>query len=587
MAFLFKKIYKYKFVFLLSLALIFLVRLGDLMSPLIVQYTVDTIIGGKEHTGYAFIDSLIDAKLINALIFMVFIALFRSVFTYLSRLASSYTTESVVKSLRDDYYAHVQDFSFEDLSKRASGELIQRAVSDIETIRNFLENSLLQVLDLLFLLGASLYIMMGMNAKLGLVSLAITGLVLLSSALLYKKLQKSLTAMEEADQRLNVVAEEAISGVRVIKAFGREDFELGRFNEVNEELSNNIVKVNELEAAYWTVTDFLSYVQEISIILLGLSFILSGEILLGELLAFYAYVAMIRHPQASLIRMISQFGRLKVSLKRLLEIMEAPSENMEGDNLRPEISGEVEFRKVSFSYPGSSDEAVKDFSFYLGQGRTLGITGETGSGKSSISYLLQHLYDYEGDIFIDGVELRCIDKKHLRRHIGLIMQEPFLYSKTIEENIAITASDYSSQDVERASDIASIHGHILNFKDSYSTLVGEKGVSLSGGEKQRISIARTLIDENRRILVFDDSFSALDTKTDEEIRTKLRELKDDRTKIIISHRLSSIAHSDEILFLKDGSLLERGSHEELMKKQGAYYELWKTQNEEGKKEGDS
>lgn len=579
MVFLLKKIFKCKFIFLLSIVLIFLVRLGDLVAPLIVQYTVDTIIGGREHTGYAFIDSLIDAKLLNALVFMIIIALFRALFMYLSRLATSYASETVTKSLRDDYYAHVQEFSFEDLSKRPSGDLIQRAVSDIETIRNFLENSMLPILDVLFLILGALVIMGGMNLKLSLVVGFVTILVMLSSALLYHKLQKSFTLMEEADQKLNVVAEEAISGVRVVKAFGREDYELERFNQANEDLSNNIVRVNELEARHWTATDFFSYVQDASVLVMGLGLVLSGELLLGELLAFYSYVAMIRNPQSNFVRMISQFGRLKVATKRLLEIMNAPSENMEGENLRPEIVGEVEFRNVSFTYPDGSDEVIRSLSFYLEAGRTLGIIGETGSGKSSITYLLQHLYDYEGEIFIDGIELRRIDKKWLRSRIGLIMQEPFLYSRTIGENIAITCAEYREEEIERASDLASIHHHILSFKDSYGTMVGEKGVSLSGGEKQRISMARTLIDEKRRILVLDDSFSALDTKTDREIREKLKELRDQRTKIIISHRLSSIAHADEILFLKDGLLIERGRHEELMKKEGAYYALWMRQNE--------
>lgn len=580
MIFLFKKIFHYKFIFLISILLVFLVRLGDLLAPLIVQYTVDTIIGAKEHTGYAFIETLLDAKLINALIFMVVIALFRSAFTYLSRLTTSYTTESIVKSLRDDYYKHVQEFSFEDLSKRSSGDLIQRAVSDIETIRNFLDNSLLPILDVLFLLGGSLYIMMGINFKLSLISVVFTITIMISSALLYHKLQSSLTAMEEADQKLNIVSEEAISGVRVVKAFGREEFELNRFNEVNSDLSKNIVRVNQLEAAHWTATDFFSYVQEASVLLLGLSMVFSGEILLGELFAFYAYVAMIRHPQANFVRMISQFGRLSVSIRRFLEIMKAPSEDMEGENLKPEIKGELEFQNVSFTYPDGNNEVIRDLSFKVEAGKSLGIIGETGSGKSSVTYLLQHLYDYEGEIFIDGIELRRIDKKLLRTSVGLILQEPFLFSKTIEENIAITAPSLEHENVERVSELASIHNHILSFHDSYATLVGERGVALSGGEKQRISMARTLIDEKRRILVFDDSFSALDTKTDEEIRRKLEGLKDNRTKIIISHRLSSIAFCDEILFLKDGKLLERGRHEDLMAKQGAYYTLWMKQNED-------
>lgn len=586
MAFLLKRVLKYKLFFLLSIVLVFFVRLGDLVSPLILQYTVDTIIGGKEHTGYAFIDALLDSKLLNALIFMIVIALVRSIFTYLSQLATTYVSQSVIKSLKDDYYGHVQEFSFEDLSKRSSGDLIQRAVSDIETIRNFIENSLLPILDVIFLLGGSLYIMLGINLKLSLISVFITLVIMLSSAVLYHKIQKSLTSMEEADQNLNVVAEEGISGVRVVKAFGREDFELNRFNKANEDLSKNIVRVNQLEAAHWTATDFFSYVQEASILLFGLTMVFSGEILLGELLAFYAYVAMIRHPQSTFVRMISQFGRLKVSSKRLLEVMEAESEDMGGENLRPEIRGGVEFRNVSFVYPDGNNEVIKQLSFSVEAGRSLGIIGETGSGKSSVTYLLQRLYDYEGEILIDGIELRRISKKYIRTQVGMILQEPFLFSRSIAENIAITSPSIQRKEIERASDMASIHQHILEFKDGYETMVGEKGVSLSGGEKQRISMARTLIDENRHILVFDDSFSALDTKTDEDIRMKLRELKDDRTKIIISHRLSSIAFCDEILFLKDGRLIERGRHEDLMAKQGAYYSLWMKQNEDSKEKED-
>ena len=269
-------------------------------------------------------------------------------------------------------------------------------------------------------------------------------------------------------------------------------------------------------------------------------------------------------------------GKTTVAIKRVEEIMNEEIEKDSQDEIEPEVNGKIVFENVNFTYPDGK-QALKNINFTLEQGKTLGILGSTGSGKSTLVHLLQRLYDYEGSIKIDDVQLSHIKKQWIRRKIGLILQEPYLYAKTVKENIGIINRDYGDTQIIEAAKTASIHDNILTFKEGYETVIGEKGVSLSGGQKQRVAISRTIIDHDKRILIFDDSLSAVDTETDMRIRRALKKRSKDVTTVIISHRITTLAEADYIIVMDDGEIIQRGSHDDLVKEEGLYKRIWDLQ----------
>jgi ATP-binding cassette subfamily B protein len=397
------------------------------------------------------------------------------------------------------------------------------------------------------------------------------------AVIFFIKVKAAFKASDESEGRLSTVLQENLSGVRVVRAFARQKYEIDKFDEKNVEYRNLTYRLIRLLAWYWSVSDFLSLIQIIAVTVLGTYWAATGIITLGTLLAFSTYVGMLLWPVRQLGRVLTDMGKALVSIERIQEILDEPIEDLdEGDSLE-KIKGNIEFENVSFYYE-KGKSILDNVSFKVKQGQTVAILGPTGSGKSTLVGLLPRLYDnQEGSIKIDGIDVKKISKRVLRENIGIVLQEPFLFSKTLKDNIRLATSETEEKEIFKAAKVASVHDVIKSFDDGYETAVGEKGVTLSGGQKQRVAIARTIINGSP-ILIFDDSLSAVDTETDAAIRKRLKKLENKATTFIISHRLITLAEADIILVLDEGKIVQQGTHLDLIEQEGLYKRVWSIQN---------
>ena len=339
-------------------------------------------------------------------------------------------------------------------------------------------------------------------------------------------------------------------------------------------------------AWYWSMSDLLCMTQAMIVLFISVSWAATGMITLGTVILFVAYIRNLIWPIRQLGRVISDMGQAFVAFDRIIDILDKPTEPKEVQGLTPEIKGNIVFKNVSFHYPDGTCP-LKDISFEVKQGQTVGVLGPTGCGKSSLMHLLVRLFDYQnGSIKIDGHELKEVDKKWLRSHVGIVLQEPFLFSKSVMDNIKMSNPEASINEIEKATKIAAIHDSILSFENGYDTLVGERGVTLSGGQVQRVAIARTVL-KNHPVLIFDDSLSAVDMETDIMIRQALRERSKGVTTFIISHRINTLAQSDFIIVIDKGAIVQKGTHEELVLEDGLYSRIWNIQSSVEEQEGES
>jgi len=457
-----------------------------------------------------------------------------------------------------------------------SGDLIQRSTSDIETIRRFLAVQFVEVVKVFVMLIAVTYLMLSLSVKLTIVGLILVPVIIAFTFFYFLKVKKRFKKADESEAELSTVLKENLSGVRVVKAFNREKTEIEKFDHKNHRYSKDIYHLIKELAVFWSVSDLLCYTQASLVVLFGVKYAYQGEITIGIIVAFMTYETMLMWPVRQLGRVLTDFGKASVSLKRINEIFDEPIDEEENLGIKPKILGDIEFENIKFAF--DQDVILKDLSFKINKGETVGILGSTGSGKSTIIKLISRLYDYDaGSIKIDGIELNKINKKWIRRHLGLVLQEPFLFAKSIKENIRLGNHKATQQSIEEVTNIAAIHDNILEFEEGYDTLVGEKGVSLSGGQKQRIAIARSLI-KNSPIIIFDDSLSAVDTETDIKIRRALKNRSEKLTTIIISHRINTLKETDKILVLDQGKIVDSGTHNELIKREGFYNKIWKIQS---------
>lgn len=575
----------YRLIYFLGKLSILISQLFTTLTPLVLQTTIDSIIGDKA------IESIYFQKIIELLggkeylknnlwvigIIIVSIAILRGLFIFLRSTLSSITAENTAKRIRDNLYDHIQRLPYEYHVKSETGELVQRCTSDVDTIRRFLAIQLVEISGSLFMLIFIIAIIFSINIKMALISIVMLPFTFSFALIFFTKIKKSFESVDEAEARMTTVLQENLTGIRVVKAFARQRFEIEKFEEKNNNFMNlNYKLINEL-AVYWGISDFFSMAQVGIVVVFGGILTYKGEISLGSYVAFISYINMLVWPVRQLGRLLTDMGKAFVSLNRIEEILNEPIEILYENNLKPEIKGNIEFDNVSFQYEDNRP-VLKNISFKVRAGETLAIIGPTGSGKSSLVHLLARLYDYnEGSIKIDGIELKTIDKGWIRKNVGLVLQEPFLYAKTIKENIKLANPSLPDEKVINAAKTAAIHDDIKSFEKGYETLVGERGVSLSGGQKQRMAIARTIINECP-IVIFDDSLSAVDTETDISIRKALKERKNKSTTIIISHRISTVSEADQILVIDKGRIVQRGTHDELIKEEGLYKRIYEIQS---------
>ena len=554
------------------------------LTPQVVRVAVDCVLGSEPFPGAVTAlapPSLLAAapmtQLISAAGFLLVVAVLSGLCTYGSRMGTANASENFVKSLRDALYRHIQRLPYEWHVRHSTGEIIQRCTSDVEVVRNFVTNQLLEVCRIVFLVGFSLAVMLSMNARMTLIAVCFLPVILAYSLFFYSKIAKRFLTADEAEGELSATVQENLTGVRVVRAFGREAYEVERFDKKNERFASLWIRLGGLLSAYWGIGDLITGLQILTVICVGVMQTVSGAITLGEFLAFVAYNQTLIWPVRGLGRILSEMSKAGVSIERLAYILESEPETEPGRALTPPMDRDIVFEHVSFSY--GEQPVLRDVSFTIPAGKTFAVLGATGSGKSTMMHLLDRLYDLApgcGRITIGGTDIADISRAYLRRNIGIVLQEPFLFSRTIRENIAAVRPGATMEEVRRHAGTAHVDEAILEFADGYDTIVGERGVTLSGGQKQRVAIARTLMLD-APILIFDDSLSAVDAETDAEIRASLHQAKGSATVILISHRITTLMQADCILVLQDGRVAELGSHDELMARGGLYREIYDLQ----------
>ncbi len=563
-----------------------LATLFSVLNPLIIRSTIDSIIGDNPLETFDWLTNLIDKlggtdKIVHSLwiigLILLVITLLAGLFQFFKGKWSAMAAETIGKNIRESLYDHLQHLPYEYFVRAQTGDIIQRCTSDVDQIRRFLAVQFVEVGRSLFMLVIISSIMFYINVKMALVSMAVIPIIFSFSYFFYKEVKKSFKDADEAEGKMSTVLQENLIGVRIVKAFARQNYEIEKFDTKSSQYRDYAYKVIRHLAWFWSLSDLLSLFQIGIVIVFGAYWAARGEITLGTLVVFSTYEGMLLWPVRQMGRILTDWGKTLVSLERIQEILNEPKEVVESNEHKPEIKGDIIFDDVSFAYQDGR-EILDKVSFEVKEGETVAILGPTGSGKSTLVHLLVRLYDYDmGSIKIGDYELKNIEKKWLRQHVGLVLQEPFLFARSIKDNIGIAELESHDQEIIEAARSASIHDVILNFDNGYDTLVGERGVSLSGGQKQRVAIARTLM-RNCPILIFDDSLSAVDTETDAAIRKSLKEKSKKSTTFIISHRINTLAEADKILVIEEGSIVQAGTHEELLKQPGLYRRVWEIQN---------
>lgn len=544
------------------------------LIPQIVKYTADHIL---------VLDGIPDGlnvrqALLLAAILVVAAAVLSGIFNYLSKMCLAKGSENFLKSIRDTLYHHTQYLPFSWHVQHQTGEIIQRCTSDVEVIRNFVCRQLPEVFRICFLIILYLGIMFSMNVPITLAAAAFFPVIIGYSAFFHSRIGKRFQDADEAEGALSSTVQENLTGVRVVRAFGREKYEIDRFDQKNNAYSDLWVYLGKLMSVFWASGDLITNLQVLTVMVLGVVFAVEGRITLGEFIAFLSYNASLTWPVRSLGRIISDMSKAGVSMERVAYILEAEEEDATDANNKPALTGDICFRNVSFAY--SLDHPIlKNINFTIPAGSTFAILGTTGSGKSTMVHLLNRLYDLPegcGSITIGGTDIRDIDRQYLRQNIGMVLQEPFLFSRTIRENIGITKEQLLDEEIRHAAEIACVDESIQHFTDGYDTIVGERGVTLSGGQKQRVAIARMLMKQ-APVLVFDDSLSAVDTETDNKIRKELKKEMEKATVIMISHRITSLMQADCIIVMDKGEIQQMGTHDQLIQQDGPYKDIYEIQ----------
>lgn len=568
------------------IATIMMVIIGFL-TPLLLSEIVDSILGSEPFTMPDFLMNPINAlggrdflrqNLWIPALALILMNVVNGVFTFIKGRSSAIASENIARKLRNDLYRHLQHLPFAYHVKAQAGELIQRCTSDVDTIRRFLAVQVMEVVNTVLMVVIAMSILLPRSVPITLYSLILVPPLFCFATWFFKMVHKSFEVADEADGVLNAVLQENLSGVRVVRAFGQQEREVEKFDRVNNDLRKKNLRLNELLAIYWGGGDAISMTQTLLTLVVCIIYACNGWITVGTLIVFTSTLGMLLFPIRQLGRTLSDAGKAMVSMKRVQAILHEEAEPDEPNALKPDLHGDIVFDHVSFAYPDDNVPVLRDVSFTIPAGKTAAVLGGTGSGKSTMMYLLQRLYTPTGGkITIGGVDIQQIDRKYLRAHVGLILQESFLYSKSIRENVGITAPEQEAERIEHAADIASASGFIAKADKGWETVVGERGVTLSGGQKQRIAIARTLLKDNN-ILIFDDSLSAVDTETDAQIRAALRHEQKDVTTLIISHRVTTLSQADLILVLENGQITQQGTHAELCSQPGLYQRINSIQN---------
>ena len=567
----------------------------SLLNPQIIRYTIDSVIGTAPLDAPAFVSNFIDVlggltllreNIWICAVFIITAALLAEICNLIRNYTALELGETVAWRLLNTLYGHIQKLPWNWHVSCQTGDIIQRSTTDVDNVRFFIHHNLSELIRTICVFTIAVIMMFSMDVFMAMISLSIVPLIFTFSFFYFRRVSKNFAKADVTEGRMQSAAQENYTGVRVVRAFGREAYEVEKFKERTAAHANIWTDIGKMLGKFWATGDLLSGLQLTVVIGAGVYRSIQGDLTPGTFIAFYAYCNWMIWPIRELGRILSDTSKTLVAANRIREVLAEEPETDPPDALYPEIKGEIRFDKVSFSY--DNNNVLRDISFTLKPGETMAILGATGSGKSSLVHLLSRLYDLQegqGTITIDGIDIRKISRSHLRKSIGLCLQEPFLFSKTIYENIAaclpeLKAIDHLLQkeldEVYSAAKTAAVHDTIENFNDGYDTIIGERGVTLSGGQKQRVAIARMLAGKPP-VMIFDDSLSAVDTETDAQIRAALKHRVKSAAVIIISHRISTLMQADKILVLKNGTIEALGSLKELIEKEGSYRRIFEMQ----------
>ena len=559
------------------------------LVPLVIRATIDSAIDRQPLAAPEFVERLVESaggmslarrNLWLASAAVVGLTALAGCCIYLRGRFVSIASETTARRLRDRLYDHLQRLPIAYHDKADAGDLIQRCTSDVETIRGFLSGQIIELGRAVVMIATVVPIMIALDPWMALLAVAVIPVVVGFSIVFFARVRDAFKQADEAEGALTTQLQENLTGIRVVRAFARQDFESAKFAERNARLRDLQRRLIRLMSYYWSSTDLMSVAQGGAVIMAGVYWISTGRLTVGTVFAFVAYVNMFLWPIRQMGRTLTDIGKTMVSLGRLDDILSVPREAESASAPAPPADwkpdGGLAVSHLAFSH-GGDGHALKDVSFAVEPGQTLAILGPSGSGKSTLVHLLLRLYDYEsGSIRIDGRELRDLARPEARSLFGVVMQEPFLYSKTVRDNIRLGVAQADDEDVKKAAAFACIHDSILEFEKGYDTLVGERGVTLSGGQRQRMALARAIL-KDPPILILDDALSAVDTETETLILDALRSRHRRRTTLVIAHRLSTLKSADTIIVLEGGRVVQAGTHERLVREDGLYRRLWQIQ----------